>query len=122
MPRARGLRSERCRCCGRGGSRPPPLPRCAAGAPEPSLARLWRSRGEAASAWARRLRHMRLPASDSARRLRRAAGTWLLRRRRARAARRKTRGRGLLLALGLSLVALLALFGAALSYLSPQTE
>ena len=55
-------------------------------------------------------------------RARRAISSWLLRRRRARAAGKKGGGRGLLVALTASLVALLALFAAALSYLRPPEE
>ncbi|HEX2295117.1 MAG TPA: ATP-dependent zinc metalloprotease FtsH [Actinomycetota bacterium] len=61
-----------------------------------------------------------MPALGSlARRVRRALSGWLLRRRRARAGRRKAGSRKLVVALALSFVALLALFAAALAYLRP---
>ena len=65
---------------------------------------------------------MRLPGSGPARRVRRALESWLLRRRRAHATRRKSPNRRLVLALAASLVCLLALFAAALAYLRPPAD
>ncbi|HYP24861.1 MAG TPA: ATP-dependent zinc metalloprotease FtsH [Actinomycetota bacterium] len=55
-------------------------------------------------------------------RARRALSSWLLRRRRARAGRKKTGSRRLLVVLTASLVALLGLFAAALAYLRPPAH
>ena len=55
-------------------------------------------------------------------RARRAVSSWLLRRRRARAPRKRSGSRRLIAALTASLLVLLALFGGALSYLRPPRD